>query len=244
MENIQNIIEYYDELFVVTESQRKFFNNLLLTYKEPVKLLGINVGTGLFEYQTASLGHDVTGIDRFADNVRAASLRRRSQFVALRYFQMETFDMARFLGKGFYDVIYNLNNGIMHLDSKEELEEFLEDAFLLLSENGTLVLEFSHPSFTGEANMIQLPLKESLRAKLFTELWCREDGSLILSQNVETGNGKVLPVFENIPVYLPSPATLQKLAVEAGFNDVAFFSGYDRAPYDKASQNVIAIIQK
>ena len=46
MNNMQNVVEYYDELYPSDESQRKFFMDLLTTYLAPSKFLRIGCGTG------------------------------------------------------------------------------------------------------------------------------------------------------------------------------------------------------
>ena len=66
MENLQNIIEYYDELYPVSDSQREFFDSLIKEYPQPAKLLRVGCGTGLFEHQLAREGLDVTGIEKFS----------------------------------------------------------------------------------------------------------------------------------------------------------------------------------
>ena len=42
MEILENICEYYDELFPIADGQRDFFNEEAATYGKPVKLLGVN----------------------------------------------------------------------------------------------------------------------------------------------------------------------------------------------------------
>lgn len=102
---IQNLIEYYDELFPVTGELKSFYNNLISQYESPVKFLRVECGTGMLESQLAREGHDVTGIESCQEILRSANLRRRTQLMAIRFFQMSYLDMTKFLGTGFYDVI-------------------------------------------------------------------------------------------------------------------------------------------
>ena len=42
MESLENIVEYYDELYPVSDGQKSFFGTLLQHYEAPARLLRIN----------------------------------------------------------------------------------------------------------------------------------------------------------------------------------------------------------
>ncbi|OJF76451.1 MAG: hypothetical protein BKP49_07070 [Treponema sp. CETP13] len=63
MEFLNNLIEYYDELYPVSKKQKDFYSNILETTKIPAKILGIGCSIGTLEHHLARLGNDVTGID-------------------------------------------------------------------------------------------------------------------------------------------------------------------------------------
>ena len=46
MEINQNIAEYYDELYPVTEEQKVFYQKKMILFKKPVKFLQIGCGSG------------------------------------------------------------------------------------------------------------------------------------------------------------------------------------------------------
>ena len=58
MNTIQNILEYYDELYPVSGDQKKFFEDLFSLYNKPTRLLRVNCGTGYFEHYLAKQGED------------------------------------------------------------------------------------------------------------------------------------------------------------------------------------------
>ena len=140
MEIIQNIIEYYDELYPVTEAQKKFYREQLRNYPDPAKLLRVGCGTGLFEHLLAREGKDVTGIESFQEMLRSANLRRRNQLMSIRFFQMSYLDMARFLGKGFYNLISILDDRIIFIHDKTLLRKFFFDCKQLLAQDGCLII--------------------------------------------------------------------------------------------------------
>ena len=86
-------------------------------------------------------------------------------------------------------------------------------------------------------------MRESLRTKLFSYLSTKTDGQWVLDQEVETGNGKILPVLQKEEIYPLTPDEISLFAKEAGFTQVAFYSDYDSSPFTGKEEKVIAIIR-
>lgn len=241
MVSIQNLVEYYDELYPVSEAQKKFYNTISLDYQKPVRYLRTSCGAGLFEHLLARDGADVTGIEYFPELLRSANLRRRNQLMAIRFFQMSELDMGRFLGKGFYNILSNLSNRIIYIHDKTLLRKFFFDSRQLLSEDGKMVLEFyNYDKFNSPG--IFLPQRESLRTKLTTRLDVSGDGQWVVNQTIETGSGRILPVMENEAVFLPKPAEIELFAREAGFSSVQLYSDFEMSPFTGNEDTVIALI--
>ena len=242
MEMIQNIVEYYDELYPITESLKKFFNKLSTGYHDPVKFLRVGCGAGLFEHLLAREGKDVTGIEHSPELLRSANLRRRNQLMSIRFFQMSILDMTRFLGKGFYNVIYSLDSRIVFIHDKTLMRKFFFDCRQLISENGTLVLTL-HNFNQLSKGVNELPTRESVRTKLFSYISIQTDGQWVMDQEVETGNGKILPVLQKEEIYPLTPDEITLFAKEAGFSQVSLFSDFELSPFTGKEQSVLAVIQ-
>ena len=242
MEIIQNIIEYYDELYPVGDVQKQFFRDLLQQYPQPARLLRIGCGTGLLEHLLAREGYDVTGIETAPEVLRSANLRRRNQLMSIRFFQMSYLDMTRFLGKNFYNVIASLENRLIFIRDKTLMRKFFFDCHQLLCADGYLVLQLYNYSRFDASPLANLPVRESLRSRLFTEVWSRDDGSVELVQNVETGSGRLLPVIENERIYPITPPEIHQFATEAGFSAVEFFADYARAPFTGEEEAFVALL--
>ena len=237
-----NISEYYDELFPVTESQKVFFRGYAKEFPMPVKLLRIGCGAGLFEHLLAREGLDVTGIESSPDLLHSANLRRRNQLMSVRFFQMSYLDMCRFLGKGFYNIVYTLESRIIFIHDKTLLRKFFFDVKQLLKEDGMLVIQMYNFDVFNTKHT-ELPEKESLRVKLYSRIYEQDDGKYVFDQNVETGNGRLLPVMEKAPVYPLSRPELEQFAKEAGFSSIEYYAGYDKAPFTGKEESFVAVIR-
>ena len=231
MSAIQNIVEYYDELFPVSASKKKFYEKLIKEYVPPVKFLSINCGTGMFETFLAKAGNDVTGLEECPELVRSASMRRRNQLMSVRLFEMSYRDMTKFLGKGFYNVISCLDDRIIYIHEESLLLQFFKDCRSLLSPEGTLVLSLPNFSKYQKVPMTELPTRESIRVRLFSELWQSGQGKSFMVQNLETGNGRMIPVRKDIPIYTLMPEEILNFARDTGFSSVKFYSDFDESDF-------------
>jgi 2-polyprenyl-3-methyl-5-hydroxy-6-metoxy-1,4-benzoquinol methylase len=242
MELIQNVIEYYDELYPVTEGQKKFYADLMTKYAIPVKFLRIGCGTGYFEHLLAREGHDVTGIDTSKEMLESANLKRRNQLMAIRFFLMSTIDMTRFLGQGFYNIISCLNNEVLFIHDRTLMRKYFFDCKQLLAPNGTLVLQLTNFMINNNVPVIKLTTRESIRAKLYTEILTKDDGSKYLSEEVETGTGKVLPVVDKTSIYPLLPSEIEEFAEEAGFSSAEFYADFSKKEFTGKEPEMIVLL--
>lgn len=242
MEIIQNIIEYYDELYPISQEQKDFYKDLISRYNEPAKLLRVGCGTGLFEHLLAREGKDVTGIDHYPEMLRSANLRRRNQLMSIRFFQMSYLDMARFLGKGFYNIISVLDNRIIFIHDTTLLRKFFFDCKQLLSDGGSVVLDLSNFKIYSFTQKVTLPERSSLRVKLNSTISLRDDGKYVFSQNLENGSGKILPVMEDDLVYPLTDSQIEEFAKEAGFSRIEFYSSWKKEPFTGSEPSLKCVI--
>ena len=112
MDYIKNLVEYYDELFPVSEEQFVFYQSLLKEYSKPLKFLGIGCGTGILENRLAKELSDVTGIETIKELLNTMD-------------ELSTEGLKR-----------NLN--ISSIDTKLLLNDGLKNEFEQLNENDSI----------------------------------------------------------------------------------------------------------
>lgn len=241
MEINQNIAEYYDELYPVTEEQKVFYQKKMILFKKPVKFLQIGCGSGIFEHNLAREGSDVTGIETSQELLESANRKRRTQLMAVRYFQMSSLEMTRFLGKKFYNIISILNSRIVFIHDKTLMKKFFFDCRQLVSENGFLILELPNFENYSELEKIEFPVRESIRSSLKSVIEKRGE-KFYLEQILTNSNDKKLVVTQDAPVYLLKPSEIENFALEAGFSKVELYSDFAENPFTEKSQRVVAVV--
>lgn len=243
MKFIKNLVEYYDELFPVLEPQKALYSEFCSLYSKPLHFLRVCCGSGLFESYLARQGHDVTGLETCEELLRTANLRRRNQLMSIRFFQMHPADMVRFLGKHFYSVISILNSRILFLGGRQEISAFFSDCHKLLVPGGILVIQAVNFENREHEKMIQLPVKESMRARLFSEVVAVSRQERRISMNLETGSGKVMPVVKDLPVYPLLPCEIEEFAESAGFQSAEFYADYDKSEFTGTQDSFVVLLK-
>lgn len=241
MEINQNIAEYYDELYPVTEEQKVFYKKRIALFHCPSKLLRIGCGCGTFEHNLAREGSDVTGIETSQELLESANRKRRTQLMAVRYFFMSSLEMTRFLGKGFYNIISILDDRIIFTHDKTLMAKLFYDCRQLISPQGKLILSLPNFARFAENSKIELPVRKSIRAGLTTQIEERGE-KFYMEQILTNSNDKKFVVTQDAPVYLLQKSEIEQFAKEAGFSNVEFFSGFTESPYTAEANTLVAEI--
>ena len=235
------MVEYYDELHPVTMAQQTFYETLVQKYPHPAKFLGIGCGTGVLCHRLAKDAVDVTGLEPQRELLDSANLKYRSQLMSLRYFQMSTLEMSRFLGKKFYNIISCINNRVIFIHDKTLMKKFFVDCKELLSDGGKLVLQLLNFEKFKANPKCELPELSSPRIRYKSAISRLMDGSFNLDCCLEK-NGKNIPVYEQARVYPLTKNDIQEFSKEAGFKSAQFFSGFDGLSASDDSDYLLAVL--
>ncbi len=241
MESIKNLVEYYDELFPVTLAQQTFYETLIQKYPSPAKILSIGCGTGVLCHRLAKDAVDVTGLEPQRDLLESANLKFRNQLMSIRYFQMSTLEMARFLGKNFYNIISCLNSRIVFIHDQTLMRKFFFDCKELLSNGGKLVLQLFNFEKYKVVSKCYLPELSSARVRYKSVLTKNQDNTFSMDSFLEKNN-KLLPVYEQAKIYPLRKSEIEEFSKEAGFKSVQFFSGYDGLSAYEDSDYLLAVL--
>ncbi|MBQ2552342.1 MAG: hypothetical protein II563_05825, partial [Treponema sp.] len=122
------------------------------------------------------------------------------------------------------------------------IRKFFFDCRKMLDEDGTLVISLYNYNIFNEKNPV-LPTRESIRTKLFTKISCKNDGTWILNQDVETGSGKLMPVFTDEKIYPLKKEEIESFAKEAGYTKIDFYSDFNKTPFTGSEEKVVAVIK-
>ncbi len=125
-----------------------------------------------------------------------------------------------------------------------ENPNFFNDAKLLLSENGKLIIQVPNIDFFFKDNikLVNLPVLESIRSKAFTSLYHEPSGIYTATLKIETGSGKLLPVLERAEVYPLKKSEIIQMGKAAGFTKIEFYSDFNKKTLTEDSPIILAVL--
>ncbi len=255
-ENIQEyysaILEYYDELFPLTSESLNFFLRRHTELQEAsaqkpapfTRLLGIGCATGTLENKLNSFGLDITGIDKNPDMVATARRRIKRSSSTIRFFEMSTLDMRRFLKADSFNIISCLENMLPYLSDETLQRKFFHDCHSLLRNSGILVIQVLNYDQLIKSRTTVLPSRSSVRVNLTRVYQYRDDGLIDLDTTLELGNGSKIRSNRNVQILPPTRGRIEQCAAEAGFTDITFFSDFAESPWSSEGAYTIALCRK
>lgn len=242
MELLENIAEYFDELYPTTDELKDFYDKETACFEKPIKYLSIGCGTGTFEHFLAKGNADVTGLETVPPLLESANRKRRTQLMALRFFQMSSLEMCRFLGKNFYNIISIPNDRIIYTADATLMAKLFYDCKQLLASNGKLILQLTNFEKFNEEPTAILPTRESIRVCLFSKIQTSNDGKKFMYQELETGNGKKLIVTKDAPIFPLTKNQIEQYAKSAGFSKFDFYGDLTHSDFSQQSEKLIGVI--
>ncbi len=242
-----NTIEYYDELFPLDPTAAACIVNLARSHTPgpsggatPLcRYLGIGCATGNLENGLVSAGLDITGIDQNPDMIETAKRRMKRGGSTIRFFEMGSLDMRRFLKAESFNVIACLDNMLPYIGDETLLRKFFHDSKTLLAPNGTLVVQILNIDKFEKGKVIKLQERSSVRVSL-AETWVpSENDKYILDISLELGNGKKLVLKKGTGIFAASSDQVEAYAREAGFTRSRRFADFAETAWSADSANSV-----
>ena len=211
----------------------------------PAKFLGVECGPALLTEHLQEK-FDITLTDSYAEFVNIVNTRQSTKENPAHVFNLNPADIARYLGKNFFNVITCLCYRVIFMKDRTLIKKFLFDSKMLLSEGGYLVLDILNFSkYDFSETKIELPAKKSDRASLYTSVIKNSDSvQYKLFQHVVTASGKVIDEVKDELICPISMETIRSYAKEVGYSSCEFFNDYKKTPYTADSDKVICVLKK
>ncbi|HHU35619.1 MAG TPA: class I SAM-dependent methyltransferase [Treponema sp.] len=255
IENLQDFysrtLEYYDELFPLDEQIISCLLRLNETLKKAssispppiMRFLGVGSATGTLENRLSIHNFDITGIDTNPAMVSTAKRRIKSTFSSIRFFEMNSLDMRRFLKEGSFNIIACVENTLPYIGDETLVRKFFHDARTLLAPEGYLLLQ-THNFGTKLADKpVRLPDRSSIRVRLSRTLIPAENNKMNLDAQLELGNGQLLQLQNTTEILQLTIPQVTAYALEAGFASTSVYSDFNESPYDPKSPHSVYILQ-
>ena len=131
----QQIAPYYHHIFKINVLQIDFIKSKIP--EKEAKLLDVGCGIGTLSFELINYYSNILGIDMDAEMIHVAVNKNKSKSVQFQ--QLSMLDLKGFIDKNSLDGIICFGNTVVHLNSLNEIADFLQQAKTALKVGGKLL---------------------------------------------------------------------------------------------------------
>ena len=244
MINFEKWIELYGDLYEINKAEETFFYNLCNEFPQHAKTLNVEAGLALLPSKLA-YKYDVTVTDSHQEFIKYILSKQTNSEIQPPTFHINSNEIAKYLGKEFFNVIYCINSRLIFLQEQSLIEKLLFDAKSLLTKDGYIVFDlinFSRYDLTQ--NEIELPVRKTEKLSLHGKITKGADGSFLLTQLAKLPNGEAIDVVKDEKICVLTKDAIEDIAKRIGFSSITFYSDYNKTPYQKDGYRLICELVK
>mgnify|MGYP003592368719 CR=1 FL=1 len=231
----QQIAPYYHHIFKINVLQIDFIKSKIP--EKEAKLLDVGCGIGTLSFELINYYSNILGIDMDAEMINAALNKNKSKSVQFQ--QLSMLDLKGFIDKNSLDGIICFGNTVVHLNSLNEIADFLQQAKTALKVGGKLLLQIVNYDKVIAKNIQQLPLIDNDEI-IFERTYNYKASENKIDFNTRLKVKSTQQIIENSIKLLPLlKKDLANLVHDAGFNHFNFYGNFNQEPHSLESPALI-----
>ena len=225
----QQIAPYYHHIFKINVNQVEFIR--LKLPDSDCKVLDIGCGIGTLSFELTKYYKNVLGIDMDAEMIRAASIKNKDDSKSIQFQQKSMLELAAFIDKKSVEGIICFGNTLVHLNSLDQIANFLKQSKAILKSKGKLLIQIVNYDRILENNTKQLPIIENDEI-LFERNYCFRKSENKIDFNTRLTVKSTQQIIENSIELLPLLKNeLTLLLKNAGFENCNYYGNFNQESY-------------
>ncbi|MCX7655062.1 MAG: class I SAM-dependent methyltransferase [Treponemataceae bacterium] len=236
----ENLIEYYDEIFPVTQQRIDFIVSHLPVRPYPQRVLDVGCATGGTAIALARKGLEVTGIDNEWTMIQSANRKNPEPKSNARFLCMDMREVGSWFSPASFDTILCLGNTLVHLDSLGTIDTFIGSIVRLCQIPATVILQFVNYKETLKHQNPHLPTIKTPRCRFEREYHPLPNGKVLFMGRLYSSTEEV--VFEGTselyPLLLDDCSTLLK---KHSFTNMRVYEDFTGNPYREDALGVVVV---
>jgi len=225
----KQIAPFYHHIFKINVNQVDFIK--LKIPESNCKVLDIGCGIGTLSFELVKYYKNVLGIDMDAEMVRAASKKQSDKSESIQFQQISMLKLDTFFDKNAVDGIICFGNTLVHLNSLDEIADFLQQSKAVLKSNGKLLLQIVNYDKIIQKDIKQLPLIENDEI-IFERNYHYRKSENKIDFNTKLTVQSTKEIIENKIELMPIlKKELALLLNKAGFNNCNYYGNFNLEPY-------------
>ena len=235
----ESIAKVYDYIFPKNRKQLEFVESIKKISIEE-KILDIGCATGNLTELLGEKTGNVVGIDLDKELLKEA----KDKHPNLNFENMNMLEVNEKFEENSFDRVVSFGNTLVHLDSREEVEEFFQKVYKTLKFNGFFIVQIINYNRVIEKNIKNLPTIDNEKVKFVRDYeYDKSIGKVdfITELTIKEAN---LNIKNNIKLLALTKIEIQKFLGETGFRNIEFYGDFEGRELSDNSEAVIFVAQK
>ncbi|MBT8317837.1 MAG: class I SAM-dependent methyltransferase [Lutibacter sp.] len=233
----QQIAPFYHHIFKINANQVDFIK--LKIPESDSKILDIGCGIGTLSFELTKYYKKVLGIDMDAEMIQVASKKIGDKPKSIQFQQISMLKLETVFDENSVDGIICFGNTLVHLNSLDEIFDFLQQSKDVLKSNGKLLLQIVNYDKILEKDIKQLSLIENDEIIFERDYGYRKSENKIdfntrlivkSTQQLIDNSIELLPILKN---------ELTLLLNKAGFDNCNYYGNFNLESYSIDSAALI-----
>ena len=235
----ESIAKVYDYIFPKNRKQLEFVESIKkINSKE--KMLDIGCATGNLTELLGEKTRNIVGIDLDKELLKEAKEKHPN----LNFENMNMLKINEKFEENSFDRVVSFGNTLVHLDSREEVEEFFQKVYKTLKFNGFFIVQIINYNRVIEKNIKNLPTIDNEKVKFVRDYeYDKSIGKVdfITELTIKEAN---LNIKNNIKLLALTKIEIQKFLGEIGFRNIEFYGDFEGRELSDNSEALIFVAQK
>ena len=235
----ESIAKVYDYIFPKNRKQLEFVESIKKISNEE-KILDIGCATGNLTELLGEKTGNVVGIDLDKELLKEA----KDKHPNLNFENMNMLEVNEKFEENSFDRVVSFGNTLVHLDSREEVEEFFQKVYKTLKFNGFFIVQIINYNRVIEKNIKNLPTIDNEKVKFVRDYeYDKSIGKVdfITELTIKEAN---LNIKNNIKLLALTKIEIQKFLGETGFRNIEFYGDFEGRELSDNSEALIFVAQK
>ena len=235
----ESIAKVYDYIFPKNRKQLEFVESIKKISNEE-KILDIGCATGNLTELLGEKTRNIIGIDLDKELLKEA----KDKHPNLNFENMNMLEVNEKFEENSFDRVVSFGNTLVHLDSREEVEEFFQKVYKTLKFNGFFIVQIINYNRVIEKNIKNLPTIDNEKVKFVRDYeYDKSIGKVdfITELTIKEAN---LNIKNNIKLLALTKIEIQKFLGETGFRNIEFYGDFEGRELSDNSEALIFVAQK
>lgn len=237
-----SIAKYYQHIFPFNPAQVNFLKNVL-PYNG-AKVLDVGCAIGDLAFALTHFGFPTWAFDFDGQMIEIAqgSKQEDSMFPVFEQLDMRLIDQR--YPEAYFNTIICFGNTLVHLLRDEDILQFIQAAYQVLSPEGKLTIQILNYQYILDHKIQSLPVINNEHIR-FERSYRFTPNSNLIDFDTELTIKSTAQVIKNTVKLNPIRKNkLQELLAKAGFENIEFFGSFDCAPLQESCLPLIVTCQK